>query len=370
MKAALLGCLLTASSAMMFGCHSDRSAPDAGTQTIHARLVESQQQQVPLQLIATGTIHARETALLSAQVMGRIENVLVHEGDLVHAGQILVTLDDSALRASLEQTHADRAATENAQAAAQANSALAASTLERYKQLESQRSVTLQEMDEVSRRANAAEATLNALRAQADAARARERGAQTTLGYTRLAAPFSAIVVARMADPGTLASPGVPLLQLDKAGSLQLNVTVDESSIGSIHPGMTTTVTAASGPTTQMVGTVSTILPAADPASHTFLVKIDLPSSHQLHVGTYGSAAFANGVKLTILVPRSSLVSRGSLTCVYALNHQGIAQLRYITVGMQQGNFVEVLSGLSSGEKLVDAPSDRDLSGKRIEVMP
>ena len=133
---------------------------------------------------------------------------------------------------------------------------------------------------------------------------------------------------------------------------------------------MTTTVTAASGPTTQMVGTVSTILPAADPASHTFLVKIDLPSSHQLHVGTYGSAAFANGVKLTILVPRSSLVSRGSLTCVYALNHQGIAQLRYITVGMQQGNFVEVLSGLSSGEKLVDAPSDRDLSGKRIEVMP
>ena len=67
------------------------------------------------------------------------------------------------------------------------------------------------------------------------------------------------------------------------------------------------------------------------------------------------------------LIPRSAVVARGSLNCAYVLDGQGIAQLRSITLGAEQGNLVEVLSGVSAGEKLVDAPADRDLAGKRIE---
>jgi hypothetical protein len=84
----------------------------------------------------------------------------------------------------------------------------------------------------------------------------------------------------------------------------------------------------------------------------------------------YGTAEFANGVRQAILIPRSAVVSRGSLSCVYVLDGQGIAQLRYITLGAVQRDRFEVLSGVSAGEKLVDAPSDRDLAGKRIEVQP
>jgi hypothetical protein len=61
---------------------------------------------------------------------------------------------------------------------------------------------------------------------------------------------------------------------------------------------------------------------------------------------------------------------RGSLTCVYVLDSRGIAQLRAVTLGATQSNLVEVLSGISAGEKLVDTPADRDLAGKRIEVQP
>ena len=67
---------------------------------MQARVVESQQQQVPLNMRSTGTVHARETAVVSAQVVGRIQQVLVREGDSVRAGQTLVVLDDAALRAS------------------------------------------------------------------------------------------------------------------------------------------------------------------------------------------------------------------------------------------------------------------------------
>jgi multidrug efflux pump subunit AcrA (membrane-fusion protein) len=117
-------------------------------------------------------------------------------------------------------------------------------------------------------------------------------------------------------------------------------------------------------------GTVAEIDPAADPSSHSFLVKIDLPSSSQLRAGMYGTAEFANGLRQAILIPHSAIVFRGSLACVYVLDSQGIAQLRYLTLGAAQGDEVEVLSGVSSGEKLVDAPSDRDLAGKRIEAQP
>ena len=374
MKNVIWASLLAASAVMIAGCHGGESAATPGTvQTMQARVVESQEQQVPVSLRSTGTVHARETAVVSAQVMGRIQQVMVREGDSVRAGQTLVVLDDAALRSQVEQAQAGVKAALNMQAAAQTNAALSASTLGRYKQLESEKSVSPQEMDEVSRRAEAAAASLEVTRAQTDAARAQESGAHTMMSYTRLVAPFAGVVTSRMADPGTMAAPGVPLLQVDQAGALQLDATVDESVIGAIHKGMKVQVAvgggaSTSGAGTNLAGTVTEIVPAADPSSHSFLVKINLPSSSQTRAGMYGTAEFANGARQAILIPRSVVVARGSLSCVYALDGHGIAQLRYITLGAAQGNLVEVLSGVSAGEKLVDLPSDRELAGKRIET--
>ncbi len=370
MKRVFTSCLLAASAALMSGCHGNEPTSPAAVQTAQARVVESQQQQVPLNVRATGTVHARETAVVSAQVMGRIQQVLVREGDSVRAGQTLVVLDDAALRASAEQAQAGVKAAQDEQAAAQTDAKLAASTLDRYRQLQAEKSVSPQEMDEVVQRAEASSARLEAVRAQTDAARSQESGAHTMLSYTRLVAPFAGIVTARLADPGTMASPGVPLLQVDQAGALQLEATVDESAIAAIHKGMKAQVAIDGASSADLAGIVAEIDPAADPASHSFLVKIDLPSFSQLRAGMYGTAEFANGVRQAIVIPRSTVVMRGSLACAYVLDGQGIAQLRSLTLGATQGGFVEVLSGISAGEKLVDAPSDRDFAGKRIEAQP
>jgi len=352
------------------GCRGGETSAPAAVQTMQARVVVSQQRQVPLNVRSTGTVHARETAIVSAQVTGRIQQVLVREGEVVHAGQTLAVLDDASLRASVDQAQAAVKAAQSQQAAAQSEATLAASTLDRYKQLESQKSVSPQEMDEVSRRSEAAAARLDAMHAQTEVMRAQESGARTLLGYTRLQAPFSGVVTARMADPGTMAAPSVPLLQIDQAGVLQLQAAVDESVIGAVHKGMKVQVMIDGAGSTTLAGTVAEILPAADPASHSIVVKIDLPSSSQLRAGMYGVVEFANGTRLAILVPRTALVMRGSLACVYILDSQGIAQLRTLTVGATQGDFIEVLSGVTSGERLVDAPGDRKLAGKRIEVQP
>lgn len=368
MKPVLSMCLLAAGAGLLAGCHSSEPNRPAAAETVPARVVESRQEQAPVTVRATGTLHAKQTAVISAQVVGRIQEVLVHEGDAVRAGQTLAILDDATLRASVDQAQAAVKAAENQQAAAQTNADLAASTLARYKQLQAQKSVSPQELDEVSRRAEASSEQADALRAGTIAAKAQESGARAMLAYSRITAPFAGVVTSRMADPGTLASPGVPLLQIDSAGPLQLHTTVDESAIAAVHKGMKIGISIDSSPALDPAGTVSEIVPAADPASHSFLVKIDLPPSPQLRAGMYATAAIATGSRQAIVLPRSAVVLRGSLSCAYVLDNYGIAQLRYLTLGAQQGSLVEVLSGVGAGEKIVDDPGDRDLAGKHIEV--
>jgi RND family efflux transporter MFP subunit len=366
MKILLSGFIFAVSAATMAGCHGGESVRPAAVESVQARVVESQQRQVPLNVGSTGTVHARESAMVSAQAAGRIQRVLVRAGDRVRAGQTLVVLSDAALRASWDQAQAAVKAAQNNQAAAEAESRLAASTLGRYRQLQVEKSVSPQEMDEVARRSEAASARLEAARAQTGAARAQQSEARTMVGYTRLLAPFDGVVTARLADPGTLATPGVPLLQVDRAGALELDATVDESAIGTVHMGMKAEVAINGAGLANLSGTVAEIDPAADSSSHSFLVKIALPSSAQLRAGMYGRVEFANGLRQAILIPRSAVVMRGSLACAYVLDGQQIARLRYLTLGAAHGSFVEVLSGISAGEKLVDEPSDRELAGKRI----
>ena len=369
MRLILSGSILVAAVALIAGCHSSGTVQSAAVETVQARIVESRQQDTPQLVRTSGTLHARETAVLSAQVVSRVQQVLVHEGDLVTTGQTLVVLDDSTLRTSVDQADAAVKAAASQQAAAQTNADLAASTLARYKQLQAQKSVSAQEMDEVTRRAEAAAAQVDALRAQGSAAKAQAAGASAMLGYTRIRAPFAGVITSRTVDPGALAAPGVPLLQIDSAGSLQFQTTVDESAIMAIRRGMKLPVTLDAA-SSSIEGTVAQIVPAADPASHTFLVKSDLPTSKQLRAGMYGAAEIATGMRKAMVVPRSAIVVRGSLPCAYVLDSNGIAQLRYVTLGHEQAGFVEILSGLSAGEKLVDEPTERDLAGKRIEAQP
>ncbi len=352
------------------GCKSDLTVQPASVETVQTRVVDAQKAEIPALVRATGTLHAHESAALSAQVMGKVEQVLVREGDAVKAGQTLVILDDATLRSSSDQADASVTAIEQQQAAAQTNADLATSTLARYKQLEAQKSVSPQEMDEVARRAEAAQEQVNALKAQANAVKAQQAGARAMLGYTRIVAPFAGMVTARMVDPGSMAAPGVPLVEVDSAGTLELQATVPESIIASVRKGMKVEITVDSLNGQRFDGSVAEIVPAADPASHSFLVKIAVPGRTELRAGMFASADIPTGVKQAVLAPRSAVVMRGSLACAYALDSNSLAQLRYLTLGSPNGDKVEVLSGLNGGEKLVDNPSDRDLAGKRIEAQP
>jgi RND family efflux transporter MFP subunit len=352
---------------LLLGCsHDSRPAPTTPP-TVQAAVVESLSAQTPQMIQTTGTVHAKETAMISPQIPARIRQVLVEAGDRVRAGQLLATLDDAAMQSALDQATAGEAAAQKQQMAAQTQASLAAQTLARYQMLQEQKSVSPEEFDEVEKRSQAAQLQVAAYAAQSDVAKAAVAGARTQLGYTTLRAPFAGVVTARMADPGTLAVPGMPVLQIDRDGPLQVYTTVDESLIGSIHAGMKLPVSVEGIDAASLNGTVAEIVPAADPASRSFLVKLDLPPLQNLRAGMYATVGVPGGVKPMILAPQSAVVMRGSLACVYALDADVVAQLRYVTLGNRHGDRVEILSGVAAGESLVNHPGDRDLAGKRIE---
>ena len=146
----------------------------------------------------------------------------------------------------------------------------------------------------------------------------------------------------------------------------RLEAAVDESKLRSIRRGQVVKVTLdALGK--QVEGKVSEIVPTADPATRSFIVKVDLPAGADLRSGLFGRAFFAQGERPSMLVPATSVVERGQLQGVYVIGQDRVAALRYVTLGRPSGDRVEVLSGLQAGDLLVAAPGARDLAGKRIQ---
>lgn len=352
-------------------CSNQRGIETAPSETVsNVPIVVAQKSTVPDWLEAVGTVRAAQASQLASQIMGNIVAMQAHEGERVESGQVLVMIDDAQLRAAVEQATAAELAAQKDVAAAESELALAQSTLKRYQQLYEKKSVSPQEFDEINARSQSAEARRDMARAalaQSDAALVQAR---TSLGYTRIRAPFAGVVTERKADPGTLASPGMPILTLEDTRNYRLEVTVDESDVRLVRVGQSATVTIDALGSAEITGKVVQIVPAADPGSRSFLVKIELPKDAHLRSGLFGRAQFARGERFALFLPRSAVVERGQLQGVYVLDSEQIAGLHYVTLGRTSGQQVEVLSGLEGGEKIVAAPGDRELGGKRIVARP
>ena len=194
--------------------------------------------------------------------------------------------------------------------------------------------------------------------------------AQTSLAYTTVRAPFSGVITEKKVDAGAFASPGMPIFTVEDTRNYRLEVTVDESDINLVRLGQRSEVTIDSLGSAQILGRVAEIVPAADPASRSFVVKVSLPADARIRSGLFGRAHFARATRSALLIPSASVVQRGQLQGIYVLGANDIAELRYVTLGKRAGDKVEILSGLENGDRLVAVPADRNLAGKRISAQP
>jgi HlyD family secretion protein len=329
---------------------------------------------------ASGTVRARQIAAIAARIAANILDVRVDAGDHVKAGQTLIVLDRRDLEANLRRSEAGRAEvesavteTESAIASARASVELARVTHKRFQDLLAKGSVSQQEFDESQARLRNADAALEmavSKRRQVEARRsqceAEADAARVALGYATLTAPFAGLITKREADPGSLATAGASLLTLESEGNLRLEASIDESRLGLAKPGESVEVE-IDGLNRTVSGSVGEIRPSIDPATRTFTARIDLPAVPGLRAGMFARAAFAAGKREAMLVPQSAVLDRGQIRSVHVVEGD-MARLRFVTLGDARGDWFEVLSGLTAGEKIIVTPPSLLADGSRVAI--
>jgi RND family efflux transporter MFP subunit len=360
--------LLLLALATLVACSSDRETASAAPETVSKVSVLSvQPANVPDLVEAVGTLHAAQTSQLAGQMMANIVEIRVHEGDRIQRGQVLAVLDEAQPRAALDRATAADLASQQGITASDSDFVLAEATFKRYQTLYDKKSVSPQEFDEVKARYQAAEARRDMARAGQAQAKAALQQAHTALGYTHILAPFDGLVTEKKVDVGALVSPGMPIFTVEDLHRYRLEATVNETDLRYVRMGQQPPVIIDAVGDRELKGRVVEIVPAADAASRSFLVKIEIPPDPALRSGLFGRAQFSRGEKSSLLIPRTAVVERGQLQGVYVLDQNRIANLRYITLGKPSGVRVEVLAGLQAGGTLVSDPGSRELSGKKIE---
>jgi RND family efflux transporter MFP subunit len=272
-------------------------------------------------------VRARRRATLAARIPAAVVELPHREGERVAQGALLVRLDDAALRSGV-------AAAEAALHAAETDRA-------RIENLVKKNAATPRERDEAEARAAAARAALSA--------------AQDNLAYAVLRAPFAGTVAARQADLGDVVQPGMPLIEVEGEGGLEVQATVEADQAASLKLGQKLRAH-VDGQAAPLEAIVRAVAQAGDPTTHRFEVRADLPAAGGLRSGLFARLALpSSGGEPRLVIPTAAAFERGGLTGVYVAEG-GRARLRFIAPGARSGDALEVRAGLVEGEQVALAP--------------
>ena len=311
-------------------------------------------------ILASGQVEAVQTANISTRVMGLITNIYVKAGDKVNKGQLLATISDEDIRAKRAQTEAMIAEAEAAYVTAQKN-------YDRFNNLYKQQSATASELDNVTLQYNSAKAKVHA-------AKQMRSEANAMLSYSSLSAPFPGVVTQKLAEVGSLASPGVPILTIENNGILQVSIFVAETDISNIRLGEVATVQIKSTGKS-FDGKIIQINPSSTYSGGQYIVKISIPETARkdIYAGMFTKVSISlKGIRQeknnTLLVPMAAIVNRDELTGIYTVNSQNTAMLRWIRLGKTYGDKVEVISGLSKDEKFIQTAESKLYNGAPVTL--
>ena len=353
---------------LVLGCGGtgDQPSPTAAGEAI-AGLILATAAASPLATAEAyvATLESSDRATLAARLDGRVARLMVRAGERVENGQLLAVIADHGATERRREAEAALAGAESGAAAADARLRLAEQTEARYRRLFEREALTAQEFDRVRAELEEARQQLAGAQSAIVRAGAARDGADVVLAHSQITAPYAGVVVSLLVKEGGTVFPGAPLLTLDRAGRTLARADLPESLSGRIALGSAFTVEIpALG--RELAGSVRELIPAADPASRTIQVKIELATDEPLPAGLFARVRPHDGGSTALLIPTAALVRRGQLDGLYVVE-EGILRYRLVRTGRVVGEQVEILSGLRAGETLVVDGAGRAKHGARVE---
>jgi HlyD family secretion protein len=337
-------------------------------------------------LNASGYVVARRRATVSSKVTGKVVDVLIEEGHPVKAGQILAHLDDTQPRASLALAEAQLASSRKAAAEDQARLQQAEVTLGRRQQLLKENVVGKAELDDAQSSVDTLKARIAYTQQQIGVAESQVNLQKTNLTDMVVRAPFSGVVISKDAQPGEMISPVSAGGGFTRTGigtivdmsSLEVEVDVNETYIHRVTNGMRVEAVLDAYQDWKIPAHVITTIPTADRQKATVKVRIGfdaldpriLPDlgvkvSFLREEPSAGATAAQAGPR--DLMPKAAVRSSGGKSIVFVLKGDRVER-RAVSVGLENGDQVEVLAGVSPGERVVvDGPATLK-DGDKVKV--
>lgn len=355
---------------MCTACEDDKIKPgfqennDVGNIPVPENIVTVEKKNITQTYEAVGTIRPLTQSVIESQVSAQVVTVSCVPGTPVKKGQVLIQLDARRLTAQLKQAKEGLLVAKNSleqtyKSIDEARAGLdqAKSAYNRTKKLFDSDIITSQKLEIDKAKYLQAKARLEKSQEAAPSAKASIRQAQEiikeariALGYSKIKSPAFGVVVKRMVDPGDIAVPGKPLLMIQTSGALRLEASVREGLISWIRLGDDYPVQIKTIGKTVTAG-IEEIVPYADPATRTFLVKALLPDTPGLYPGMFGRLLIPVEKERTLLIPLKAVIRVGQLELVYVKTGDSWESV-YIKTGKKFGKKIEVLAGLTGNETI------------------
>lgn len=303
------------------------------------RVGSVQLENAPQVTVISGTIRPVSRAILASKVMGAISELTVILGQPVKSGDVVLKIFSADLSARLTQART---------------------------QLKVARRDVERETNLLSKGASTSETVRN-LQDAVITSEAAVKDAEVQLSYTEIRAPFDGVIARRMVNAGDFANPGQPLLEVEGLSEFEVEAAIPESLATALKPGAPLSCEVAG---LLFVGTLKEISSAADTATRSVGVKLAVPPGVGVRSGQFTRISVPGPALPMLLVPASAVAVSGQMERVFVVGENNRATLRLVKVAAGSGDRLEVLSGLSAGDRVVLAPPVGLRDGNPVEVQP
>jgi len=334
-------------------------------------------------LNASGYVVARRRATVSSKITGRVIDVLVEEGKPVRKNQVLARLDPTTYEKALALVEAELEATRRAVAENRVRLEQARLTLQRNKALRAEGIVNQADLDSADTEVRALEARLALSEEQVRVSERQVALRQNDVTDTVILAPFDGVAISKDAQPGEMISPvsagggftRTGICSIVDMSSLEIEVDVNESYINRVSPAQRVEAVLDAYPEWRIPGRVIITVPTADRQKATVLVRIAfdkldpriLPDMG-IKVAFLGAETPAAAAATPVTIAKSALRTEAGSQVVYVVTGDNRVERRAIRVGPVRNDRVEVISGLTPGERLVLEPPAVLKDGDRVVV--
>lgn len=325
---------------LLSACGSEPAAPRGGPPAPPLATLTLAPEAGAVERRLDGVIEAVNQGTVAAQTSGRVAEIFYDVNDFVPAGAVIVRLRAAEQRAGLAQAEASLK-----EAIARENEAKV--HYQRVADMYARQMVAKAMLDEATTARDAAVARVASARAGLDSAR-------EGIAYTEIRAPYAGIVTRRHVELGETVSPGTPLMSGISLQYLRVVVDVPQSIVEQVRHTRRAAIYVNDH---RIEATHLTVFPQATPGSNTFRARLDLPeNATDLYPGMVVKAGFVVGEAQRLLVPRTAFVERGEVTAVYVVDENGAVSLRQVRPGHRYEDRIELLAGVSPGERVALDP--------------